>query len=212
MIADKHRILVIAPHTDDGELGCGASIAKFVEQGKDVYYAAFSICEESVPEGFPKNILEIEVKEAIKKLGIKQENLIVKKYPVRKFYSHRQEILEDMVVIDREIKPDLIFMPSCFDIHQDHSTVFEEGRRAFKKSSILGYEFMWNNFSFETTCFCVVNQQQIDKKIEAIEEYKSQGHRFYSTKKVVTGLATYRGLQISEEYAEAFQAIRWIVR
>ena len=25
------RILVLSPHTDDGELGCGGSIARFVE-------------------------------------------------------------------------------------------------------------------------------------------------------------------------------------
>ena len=41
------RILVISPHTDDGELGCGGSIAKFVDEGKEVFYAALSTCEKS---------------------------------------------------------------------------------------------------------------------------------------------------------------------
>ncbi|MDY7036483.1 MAG: hypothetical protein SV375_10045 [Thermodesulfobacteriota bacterium] len=48
---NKEKILVLAPHTDDGEFGCGGSIAKFIEQRAEVYYAAFSLCEESIPDG-----------------------------------------------------------------------------------------------------------------------------------------------------------------
>ena len=58
------RVLVLAPHTDDGELGCGGSIAKFLEQGKEVYYAAFSLCRRSLGEGLVPDTLEIEVKAA----------------------------------------------------------------------------------------------------------------------------------------------------
>ena len=39
------RILILAPHTDDGELGCGATISKLIETSNDVYYVAFSACE-----------------------------------------------------------------------------------------------------------------------------------------------------------------------
>ena len=44
-----NNILVLAPHTDDGELGCGGTISKFVKEGKNIYYVAFSTAEESVP-------------------------------------------------------------------------------------------------------------------------------------------------------------------
>ena len=67
------KILILAPHTDDGELGCGGSITRFIEEGKNVFYAAFSTAEESVDPKLPSNILEIEVKAATKKLGIKKE-------------------------------------------------------------------------------------------------------------------------------------------
>ena len=88
------NVLVLAPHTDDGELGCGGTIARLIDEGHTIWYAAFSICEESVPEGFPKDALEKEVKLATQSLGIKPENLILKKYPVRKFNTFRQEIFE----------------------------------------------------------------------------------------------------------------------
>ena len=87
----KNKILILSPHTDDGEFGCGGSIARFIEEGHDVYYVAFSTCEESVPNGFPKNILKNEVKLATAELGIKNENLIIKNFPVRKLSSYRQK-------------------------------------------------------------------------------------------------------------------------
>ena len=179
-------------------------------QVEDRYVAALEKERDSAREA--ERIMVGLLKKATEKLGIKRDNLIIKNYPVRNFSSYRQDILDDLIFIARDIQPELIFLPSCFDIHQDHSTIFEEGRRAFKRNSILGYEFMWNNFSFETTCFSVVQKKHIDNKIEAIEEYKSQKHRFYSADKIVTGLATYRGLQISAEYAEAFQVIRWVMK
>lgn len=209
---DKQTILVLAPHTDDGELGCGATISKMINEGKDVYYIAFSSCEESIPEGFPDDVLEKEVKIATKKLGIKKENLILKDYRVRHFPENRQPILEELVKLSRELKPDLVFTPSSFDVHQDHRTIFEEARRAFKNTSILGYEFMWNNFSFDSTLFSVVREEHIQAKIDAVDEYKSQHKRFYAKEKLIKGLANYRGLQISENYAEAFEVIRWILK
>lgn len=209
---DLQRVLVLAPHTDDGELGCGAAIAKLIEDGKQVYYLAFSTCEESVPAGLPRDVLKTEVQSATQKLGLRKENLIVKNYRVRKFPQFRQEILEDLVRMQREINPDLVFMPSSFDVHQDHNTIFQEGRRSFKNQCILGYEFMWNNYSFNTTSFFVVDQRHIEAKIKAIAEYKSQQHRFYAKEEFIKGLANYRGLQVSEKYAEAFEVIRWIIR
>ena len=37
-----NNILVLAPHTDDGELGVGGTISRFIEEGANGYYAAFS--------------------------------------------------------------------------------------------------------------------------------------------------------------------------
>ena len=52
------NILVLAPHTDDGELGLGGTISKYIEEGKNVYYAAFSTADKSVPEGFQRTFLQ----------------------------------------------------------------------------------------------------------------------------------------------------------
>lgn len=39
---EKERVLVLAPYTDEGEFGCGGSIARFLDEGHEVYCAAFS--------------------------------------------------------------------------------------------------------------------------------------------------------------------------
>jgi len=206
------RVLILAPHTDDGELGCGGTIARFVEEGKEVYYAAFSVAEKSVPEGFPKNILETEVRKAMKVLGVSESNLLIYKYEVRTFSYHRQEILEDIISLRKELQPDLVFIPSPNDLHQDHKVIAEEGIRAFKKSTILGYEMPWNNISFNTISFIPLEERHIKKKIDALRCYETQRYRSYLNEDFIRSLARTRGTQIEVEYAEAFEVIRWVFR
>ncbi len=199
---------MLAPHTDDGELGLGGTISKLITEGKKVTYVAFSTAEESVPEGFPKDILKTEVRNATAKLGIKPENLIIYSYQVRKLNYARQEILEELIRIRRTKKFDLVFIPSLHDIHQDHTTIAQEGLRAFKNTTILGYELIWNNLSFDTQCFVRLSKENIDKKVAALKEYHSQGKRDYLSEEFIYSLAKARGVQVGSEYAEAFEVVR----
>jgi LmbE family N-acetylglucosaminyl deacetylase len=209
---DEHaKVLVLAPHTDDGELGCGGTIARFVDTGAKVHYAAFSIAEASVPPEFPSNILETEVKAATKKLGIDAARLLLFQYPVRHFAAHRQEILEDLVALNRKIQPDLVIMPPTHDLHQDHMTVASEGLRAFKQTSILCYELPWNNLNFATQCFAALSPEQLQRKVDALECYESQKHRNYLSAEFVRGLASTRGVQVGQAHAEAFEVVRWVL-
>jgi LmbE family N-acetylglucosaminyl deacetylase len=204
------RILVLAPHTDDGELGCGGTIARFVEEGKDVHYVAFSTARTSVSPEFPDNILEIEVRTATKVLGIPKEKLIIFDYPVRHFPEYRQAILDDLIKLREKIEPALIFVPSLNDIHQDHQVIAAEGLRAFKRHTILGYELPWNNIVFETRNFIPLEKGHIERKIEALRCYKSQQRRKYLSEEFIWSLARTRGTQIEGGYAEAFEVLRWV--
>ena len=203
-----NEILVLAPHTDDGELGMGGTINKLVSEGKNVTYAAFSTAEESVPEGFPKDILKTEVRSATAVLGIKPENLLIFNYQVRKLNFSRQEILDDLIKIRSMRQFDLVFMPSLHDIHQDHTTIAQEGLRAFKNTTILGYELIWNNLTFNTQCFVKLDEEHLQTKIQALREYKSQGRRDYLSDDFIRSLARARGVQVGSKYAESFEVVR----
>lgn len=206
-----NKVLVLAPHTDDGELGCGGTIAKFVEQGIEVHCVAFSIAEDSVPAGFPKDALLTEFSNAMKTLGLKDGYFRTFRFRVRHFTSNRQEILEEIVKLRSEINPDLVFVPSPNDIHQDHQVITAEGLRAFKKISILGYELPWNNIIFETRSFVKLNKKHIDKKISALQCYNTQKHRNYLNEEFIRGLAKTRGTQFESDYAESFEILRILI-
>jgi len=208
MLSKCQNILVLAPHTDDGELGLGGTINYFIEQGKNVVYAAFSTAEKSVPDGFPKDILKTEVRNATAELGIKSENLLIYNYEVRKLNYVRQEILEELIRIRQTMQFDLVFIPSLHDIHQDHTTIAQEGLRAFKNTTILGYELIWNNLTFNTQCFIKLQEKHIMAKLNALKKYESQGKRDYLSEEFIISLARTRGVQVGTQYAEAFEVVR----
>jgi LmbE family N-acetylglucosaminyl deacetylase len=211
MLSKYKNVYVLAPHTDDGELGAGGTIAKLVELGANIYYFAFSTAAESVPEGMPKNILKTEVINATTKLGIPKKNVLVYDYQVRKLNYSRQEILEDLMKHKKKLKPDLVLMPSLNDIHQDHTTIAQEGLRAFKGSTILGYELIWNNLTFNTTSFVNLEEKHIQKKCDSLKEYTSQASRNYMSEDFIFSLAKTRGVQIGVKYAESFEVVRMVL-
>jgi len=204
------RILILAPHTDDGELGCGGTIAKFCSQGKEVFYAAFSDCKKSLAPGLAVDTLKNECKKATSTLGITESNLLFFDFEVRIFPAHRQAILEELVKLNKAIRPDLVFTPASTDIHQDHEVIHNESLRAFKNCSILGYELPWNNSSFNSNCFINLSKQDMQSKIDSLKAYSSQSHRNYFKEEFILALSRVRGVQANSEFAEAFELCRFI--
>lgn len=209
MIVQK-RILILAPHTDDGEFGCGGTISK-LQTDNEIYYAAFSSCEESVPSGFDKNILKEEVKQATGALEIPSANLSLFNFSVRRFSEKRQEILDQLIGLRTAINPQIVFTPCRQDVHQDHQTITSEAIRAFKFSTILGYELPWNNLQFNNPLFIALTDSDIGRKVFAIGCYKSQANRSYSSAEFIRSLAKVRGVQAGVPYAESFEIIRMII-
>jgi N-acetylglucosamine malate deacetylase 1 len=211
MMSGWKRALVLAPHTDDGEFGCGGTMARLVEQGSEVHYVAFSIATRSLPEGFAPDTLRHEVAAATAELGIPSANLTVHDFDVRTFPDHRQEILELLIELWTELQPDVVFQPSTHDIHQDHQTVAEEGLRAFKRTTILGYEIPWNNFDFAYQAYVSLERAHLERKEAALARYASQHHRRYANPEYVWSLARTHGINVNREYAEVFQVYRAII-
>jgi N-acetylglucosamine malate deacetylase 1 len=211
VIAGIRRALVLAPHTDDGEFGCGGTMARLVEAGADVRYVAFSIATRSLPEGFPPDTLAREVREATAEIGIPADNLTVHDFDVRTFPDHRQEILELLIEIWNDWRPEVVFQPSVHDVHQDHQTIASEGLRAFKRTTILGYEIPWNNFTFSYQAYIALEQRQLERKVAALSKYASQQHRRYANADYVWNVARTHGINVNREYAEAFQVYRAVV-
>lgn len=206
-------LLVCAPHTDDAELGCGGTIARLSEEGWTVHVAAFSNAEQSLPAGSEKDRLEREMRQALSVLSVQPNNIYQFHFPVRRFQEHRQSILDTMITLGRDIKPDFVMIPASQDVHQDHGVIHQEGLRAYRGSSIWGYELPWNQITTDTHGFVPLERRHIDLKIKALMCYKSQVelNRPYFSEEVLAGLAAIRGVQIKRAYAEAYQILRSIV-
>lgn len=204
---DFKKVLVLAPHTDD-EFGCCGTLGRLLEGGSEVFYAAFSTCRESVPEGFPKDVLAHEVRRATEVIGIPSDHVLLYDFRVRHFPAHRQEILEELVQLRKQLNPDLVLVPSASDVHQDHHIVAREALRAFKFASVLGYELPWNNLTFQHSCFVELEPHHLERKIQALGCYASQAFRQYSDPDFIRALAKVRGVQAGVKYAESFEVQR----
>jgi LmbE family N-acetylglucosaminyl deacetylase len=131
---------------------------------------------------------------------------------VRRFTEVRQDILEYMIKLRYELNPDWVFMPSSRSLHQDHQVIHNEGMRAFKGFTCLGYDLPWDTFEFPTTSFQVLEESHIESKISALKMYKTQAHRGYVDADFIKSLARVRGEQGHCKFAESFEVLRMIFR
>jgi N-acetylglucosamine malate deacetylase 1 len=202
------RVLVLAPHTDDGEFGCGGTIARLVDAGVDVRYVAFSVATKSLPPGFSPDTLAHEVREATAAIGVPAGNLTVHDFEVRTFPDRRQDILELLIELWEEWRPDAVFLPSVGDIHQDHQVVAAEGLRAFKRTTVVGYEIPWNNLNFSYQAYISLERAHVERKVDALGCYASQQHRNYANPEHIWTRARTHGINIGRDYAEVFEVYR----
>ncbi|MCL1067039.1 PIG-L family deacetylase [Shewanella olleyana] len=204
------RILVLSPHTDDGEIGAGAFINKLIQSGAEVKYIAFSSCKESLRDGFEPDTLVKECQLATATLGI--SNIEILDYPVRKFNEHRQSILEKLIKVRAKFQPDLVIVPSSSDIHQDHSVIFNEGQRAFKNTTLIGYFFPWNCINFSADLVVEVSADDVKAKENSIACYKSQSHRFYAQEGYMRNMCQQQGSNTGLGFSEVYEVIRWVIK
>lgn len=204
------KVLLLAPHTDDAELGCGGTMARMLENDIEIHVAAFSTARASLPPGADPDLLKNEFIASMKFFGIPENQLYIYDYEVRKLNYSRQEVLEELVRLRASIAPDMVLVPSGSDLHQDHQVVHNEGLRAFKEVTVWGYELPWNHISFSAQAFVTLEKRHLDKKWEALKLYESQfvKQRQYFTEEFIYGLAKVRGTQVRSEYAESYEVIR----
>lgn len=206
MFNNFQRILCLAPHADDAEISSGGTISRFLREGKEVFVIVFS---EAFDDREHTKLGELY--RAMEELSVPKKNLFVYNFKDRELSKDRQDILDIMVEIKKIIEPDLILLPSPEDMHQDHQVVAQEGLRAFKDISIWGYEYPWNLLVFKTTCFVKLEEEDLEKKIKALAQYKSQQYREYFNPEVIKGWALTRGIACKSRYAESFEVLRLLI-
>lgn len=209
------NILIISSHTDDAELAMGGTINRLTKDGYEVFHLILSHApEQAIARGYDPNLLIEETKNANKILGIREDNIYIINpgYPTDYFHTMRQEIANTMHQIKLKINPDVVFVNSSFDTHQDHQVTHQEAKRIFKEVGIVGYEFPYNNISFDYDLLIGLTNGELDTKLDAIKCFKSQQDRVYFNEDYINSLAIVNAvrMKIQYPYAEAFEVVRLV--
>lgn len=209
MIEAFRNVLFLGAHPDD-EMACAGTLSRLAASGADVAAVAFSDCADLIPVGFTVDDLMNEWRTATAMLGI--TDLTLRDVPNRLFPEHRQEVL-DYLIERRADDYDLVLVPASSDCHQDHSTVREEAIRAFKHTTILGYEHPQNTVRAAIlSAYVALDPADVRTKVRHARTYQSQALRTYTDEKFIRGVAAMRGVQANTQWAEAFEVIRWILK
>jgi len=198
------KYLFLSPHPDDVELTCGATMSKLATQGHDVAVAVFSDCDIA-------NIhADVSQAHDVLKVGITYYFY----YPRRDFLTNRQDILDTIIKLRDDTRPDVVFIPDFdSDIHQDHQVIGWEGLRAFKMTAdIIAYSHSHNQVRNGNNYFVIVSSNEVAAKMRALSFYQSESDRSYFKADAVLGIMRYYGVQCESEYAEAFRIIRRVDR
>lgn len=198
------RIIAIAPHIDDVELGAGATVYRLAKSN-EVYYVGLSM-----PPLVDPDVFMCEFNESSRVLGLCEERIILRAFDPRNLFNSRSDILQLFYDLARDLRPDLVLIPNSQDIHQSHEVVYAEARRAFKFTTMLGYELPWNSMDFSMDVFITLTREEVEAKVAAINAFATQKHRLFFSNDIVGDLARVRGKQIGREYAECFELVRLI--
>lgn len=199
------KVCFIGAHPDDIEIGAGALIAH-ISKDTEVYCITLSDNQKN-PE--LKSVVD-ELKNSMSLLGIEKDNIIIGKFTTRNFQHERQEILEFLIEFNRKIQPDIVFTHSRSDIHQDHSTVTEEVLRAFRGTSVFGFDVIRSSYGFFPEFLVEVNETDVEKKIAALAEYKTYANKYYFDPNTTRAILVRNGAIAERQYAEGFDILRII--
>ncbi len=217
----KKKILVLSPHADDEVLGCGGSISKYSKKGYEINVLILTNANKGAPDVFSKKDIKNvrkEAKQANKIIGTKRlyfedlPALRLNQIPTYKI----SKIIDSYI---KKIQPEIIFLPSGNDIHEDHKIIFKAAKvsvRINKKTTIkkiLSYEVLseteWNENekAFNPNYYVNLNKSNINDKVNAFLKYKSQIKKLPHprSKEGILNLSKVRGSQVYMRYAEAFK-------
>jgi len=197
------RVLFLGAHPDDIELGCGALLHHIVHQ-TEVLCVTLSDNQKN-PD--LQNVKDEHYK-SMAVLGVPKEKIILGPFTTRIFPNSRQEILEYFLKLRKDFKPDLIFIHSKQDVHQDHNTMSDEALRAFRGITVLGFDVVRSSYGFFPNFLVEVNEADVNAKIEALSQYETYREKYYFNSELTRSIMVRHGALAECPFAEGFDILR----
>jgi len=197
------KVLFLGAHPDDIELGCGALLHHIIKQ-TDVLCVTLSDNQKN-----PDLInIKAEHYQAMEVLGVPPDKILFGPFMTRIFPDARQEILEYFLQLRKEFNPDLIFVHSKQDVHQDHLTMTDEALRAFRGITVLGFDVVRSSYGFFPHFLVEVTEEDVNKKIEALSKYETYRDRYYFNRELTRSIMLRHGALAECPFAEGFDILR----
>lgn len=222
LLAGIERALVIAPHPDDEILGCGGTMARLRDMGRDVHVA---IVTRGMPPHFEADAVEAvraEARAAHACLGVSETHYLDLPAAELDRVPHR-DLNRAVAELVTRVAPDTLILPFVGDIHLDHQLIFTSGlvaarpRTAAFPLRIWCYETLsetnwyapYVTPGFSPNLFVDISDH-LERKLEAFDCYRSQVQAFPNERSVesLRALAALRGSTVHRRAAEAFVLVR----
>lgn len=203
MTFSGRSVLFLGAHPDDIELGAGALIAHITPLTRVVCVTLSDNQKNPSLTG-----LMPEHQRSMAVLGVAPENVIVGQFETRRFPHARQEILEYLISLNRTYHPDIVFTHTRQDIHQDHATVTEETLRAFRGTTVLGFDVIRSSYGFFPSFLVEVTEEDVQKKLQALAQYNTYESKYYFDPEVTRATLIRHGALAERPYAEGFDILR----
>jgi LmbE family N-acetylglucosaminyl deacetylase len=197
------RLLCLGAHSDDIEIGCGATLLRWLAEGVklDVDWVVFS--------GNGARAAEAETSARRFLAGSSDARVTVRQYRDGYFPESWSRIKDDFEGIRRACSPDLVLTHYHRDLHQDHRTVSELTWNTFRDHLVLEYEILkFDGDLGNPNLFLPVDAETARRKALLLREgFPSQRSKPWFTEEAFLALMRIRGIQAgSTGYAEAFFA------
>jgi len=197
------RVLFLGAHPDDIELGCGALLHNIATK-TNVLCVTLSDNQKNPNLQKVKN----EHYDAMAVLGVSKDKIVMGPFTTRLFPDARQDILEYFLKLRSDFNPDLVFVHSKNDVHQDHNTMTDEALRAFRGITVLGYDVVRSSHGFFPHFLAEVNEEDVHKKIEALSRYETYRERYYFNSELTYATILRHGALAERSFAEGFDILR----
>jgi len=116
--------------------------------------------------------------------------------------------LEYFLKLRRDFEPDLIFVHSGKDVHQDHNTITEESLRAFRGITVLGFDVVRSSYGFFPHFLAEVSEADVNAKIEALSQYETYRDKYYFNSELTRSIMVRHGALAERPFAEGFDIVR----
>ena len=203
------RLLCLGAHSDDIEIGCGATLLKLIEDNPnlDVTWVVFSAGGVRTAEA--RASAQAYLRRA------RRSEIVVRDFRTS-YFPVEQEPIKEFFETLKSFEPDLVFTHYRHDRHQDHRVLSDLAWNTFRSHIVLEYEVpkFDGDLGIPNVFVPVTRAQCINKARLLRKHFRSQATKHWFADDLFLALPRIRGMECDSptKYAEAFYGRKLLMR